>query len=50
MDTHLKDLSALSICDAGPQGLLKIKTCLWLRKIPDHLGLKERTVQLCSGT
>ena len=50
MDTHLKDLSPLSVCDAGPHGLLKIKACLCLWKIPNHLGLKECTAQLCRCT
>ena len=50
MDTPPKDLSPLSVCDAGPQGMLKIKACLWLPKIPNNLGLKEWIVQLCNGT
>ena len=50
MDTHLEDLSPLSVFDAGPQGMLKKQACLWLWELPDHLGLKEWTIQLCSST
>ena len=48
MATLLKNLSPFSVCDAGPQGLLKIQACLCLREIPNHLGLKILTAQLCS--
>ena len=48
LDTCLKYVSPLCICDGCPQGLLKEKACLSFWEVPNHLGHEELTAQLCN--
>ena len=47
MQTHLKNVSPLSVRGARPHVLLKVQACLCFWEIPNHLSLEDFTAQFC---